>query len=478
MVPLRSKSTFYSVALLIAILLTSCVSSPHSSDGTYPVDTIFTDFYRQFGGQQVLGPAISPLFERDGVSYQYVVSAILAYDPNQVPLNRFRLSRVAASEWQIDALVEPAPDEHRDYYVNGHMIWEELRTFYDQFGSDILGLPLTGVIVNEDKQRYEQYFDGIGFYRNFTDPLGQVHLMPYGAWMCGGNCQYRTVDSTLPVSSYRREYSATEQVFLQVSASLGYRFTGAPLASPRLGSDGNFQMVFENVVMYIDAQDGNQIKLRPLPSWLGIRSQQPLVDEHAEGLSFIETFEGLGYNVPDRFSEYINQHGTISVIGRPITEYSQLSDGGYSQCFTNVCLEYHPTAPEELQVRPHMLGSEYLAIGTKASTTPEPNHTNALQIDVWEDQPLIPSGEEQVIHIQAMQNNAPVQGIKFSLIVTKPDGITITYTLSPTGEDGTTSLTLDPVNGPNGAIVQYQVCVIDSVSPQVCFSRSYSIWDQ
>ena len=477
MFSLRSKLAFFSVPLIFAILLASCVPSSHSSNGTYPIDVTFADFYREIGGQQVLGPAISPLFVKDGVSYQYVVSALLAYNPNQDPLNRYRLSPAAASAWQINGQAEPAPDENRDYYVNGHLIWEELRTFYDQFGSNILGLPLTGVIINENKQRYEQYFDSLGFYRNFTDPVGQVHLMPYGAWLCGNNCQYRTADGTLPSASYRCEYSATEQLFLQVSERLGHRFTGAPLAAPSLGSDGNFQMVFENVLMYIDAQDGNQIKLRPLPSWLGIRSEPPVPPDHGKGSSFYETFEGLGYKVPDLFNEYINQHGTLSVIGGPITEYSSFNDGGYSQCFTNACLEYHPTAPEELQVSPHMLGYDYLAFSHQAST-PVANTSNALQINAWEEHPLIPSGGIQVIHIQATQNNLPMQGINISLIVKKPDGITITYTLDPTEGDGNTSIALDPIDGPNGAIVQYQVCVIGSVSPQVCFSRSYTIWDQ
>jgi hypothetical protein len=477
MFSLRSKPAFYSVALLFVILLTSCASSSLPSNGTYPIDAVFTDFFREFGGQQVLGSPISPVFIKDGVSYQYVVSAILSYDPNQAPLERYKLSSIAASEWQINGLVQPIPEDQSDYYVNGHLIWEELRSFYDQFGCDILGLPLTGVVVNEAKQRYEQYFDGIGFYRNFTDPVGQVHLMPYGAWECGKNCRYRAADSLLPAASYARSFTATEQVFLQVSGDRGYGFTGAPLSPPSLGSDGNYQMVFENVVMYIDSQDGNQIKLRPLPVWLGIRSDKPVMPVNSVGLTFIETGKGLGYNVPDIFVEYIHQHGTMNVAGLPITEINTLSDGGYSQCFTAVCLEYHPTAPEQLRVRPHMLGNEYLAVGSKA-TTPAANAQNVMQINAWEERPLIPSGENQVIHIQAVQNDIPMKGINFSLIVTKPDGITLTYSVEPTGTDGNTSITLDPINGPNGAIINYQVCMIGSASPQVCFSRSYTIWDQ
>jgi hypothetical protein len=361
--------------------------------------------------------------------------------------------------------------------VNGHKIWEEIWSFYDQYGSDIIGLPVTGVTVNDAKQRYEQYFEGIGFYRNYSDPPGQIHLMPYGSWMCGNECQYSVSDATPPTASYSREFSATEQLFLQASERIGYGFTGAPLVSPRLGSDGKYEMVFENVSMYIDPSDGSQIRLRPLPSWLGIQADQPKAAINAEWLSFYQIQDGLGYNVPNTFTQYINNHGSMNYSGNPITEYSSLSDGGYSQCFTNVCLEYHPTAPDGLQVRPHSLGVDYVTMGAKSST-PGSTFTEALQINAWEDNPLIPSGQIQVIHIEATQNNTPMAGIEFSLVVKQPDGITKTYTLDPTGGDGTTSIELDPINGPNGAIIKYEVCVIGAVSPQVCFSRGYTIWDQ
>ena len=72
----------------------------------------------------------------------------------------------------------------------------------------------------------------------------------------------------------------------------------------------------------------------------------------------------------------------------------------------------------------------------------------------------------------------PVRGIEFSLVVKQPDGIEKSYKVNPTGDDGRTSIELDPINGPNGAIVQYEVCVLGAVSPQICFSRNYTIWDQ
>jgi hypothetical protein len=478
MFSLKSGLAISVVALLIIVLMSSCTLSPDAStSGIFSIDPTFSDFYREFGGDESLGPAISPSYDRDGVTYQYVVSGLMAYKPNEVPLRRFHFSPIASVEWHVNGLVEPAPLDSDLHYVNGHHIWEEIWPFYDQYGSDIIGLPVTGVTVNDAKQRYEQYFEGIGFYRNYSDPPGQIHLMPYGTWMCGNECRYQVSDSVPPSASYARKFSATEQLFLQSSERLGYGFTGAPLVSPQLGSDGNYEMVFENVIIYIDPSDGNQIRLRPLPAWLGIQVEKPVAARVADWLTFYPAQNGLGYNIPNLFTEYINDHGSISVSGDPISENRSLTDGGYSQCFINVCLEYHPTAPKGLQVRPHTLGSDYLSMGEKSST-PGVSFTEALQINAWEDYPLIPSGQIQVINIEATQNSVPLQGMEFSLVVKQPDGITKTYSLDPTGEDGNTSIALDPINGPNGAIVQYEVCVIGAIFPQVCFSRSYTIWDQ
>jgi hypothetical protein len=474
----KSRLTLWFVTLLIIATLSACTPSPDASrNGIYPVDPTFADFYRQFGGDSTLGPAISPSFIKVGLTYQYVVSGLMTYNPNEVPLKRFHFSPVAASVWQIHGLVEPAPQDSTNRYENGHKIWEEVWVFYDQYGSDIIGLPLTGVTANDAKQRYEQYFDGLGFYRKYTDPPGQIHLMPYGIWMCGNACQYPVTDSTPPTASYAREYSATEQLFLQASERLGYGFTGAPLKSPQLGSDGYYEMTFENVVLYVDPIDRNQIRLRPLPGWLGIPAEPPEAQQKTAWLTFFQTEAGLGYNLPNTFTEYIDQHGSIAVSGDPLTEYHGQSDGGYSQCFTNLCLEYHPTAPLGLQVRPKPLGLEYLTSGAKSST-PVSTFTEALKINAWEDYPLIPSGTIQVIHIEATQNKVPLAGIEFSLVVKQPDGITKTYPSEPTGEDGSTRISLDPINGPNGAMVQYEVCVIGAVAPQVCFAESYTIWDQ
>lgn len=478
MFSLRSKLAFISVSLLFILFISSCnPSTTASRRGIYTIDPTFSDFYREFGAEDVLGAVISPAFDKDGITYQYVVAGLMAYNPNLDPLKRYLFSPIASTEWKINGPVEPAPADSDAHYVNGHQIWEEVKPFYDQYGQDIMGLPLTSVTINEAKQRYEQYFDGIGFYRNISDPPGQIHLMPYGDWMCGKECRFISSDPTPPAPSFVQDFSATEQLFLQASARLGYGFTGAPLAAPDLGSDGNYQMVFENVVLYIDPTYSHQIRLRPLPEWLGIRAEPPIEAVKADWLTFYPTQAGLGYNVPNLFINYINAHGAEEYSGDPISEYRSLSDGGYSQCFRYVCLEDHPTAPQGLRIRPHALGADYVSAGETTSSVSS-TITDTLEINAWEGAPLIPSGQKQVIHIEARQNRKPLSGIQVSLVVTQPDGITKTYTLEPTGQDGNTSIELDPIDGANGSIVQYQVCVIGGMTQQFCFSQSYTIWDQ
>ncbi len=475
---MKSRLVAILISLLFIGLLAACASSlASSSQTTYQVDATFSDFYREFGGISTLGPAISSIFTNNGLTYQYVVSGLMVYDPNQAALKRFYFSPLATKEWHINDLVEPAPTDPGIDYENGHQIWEEASSFYRQYGPELIGLPVTGVSANDAKQRYEQYFEGLGFYRGYTEAPGQIHLMPYGVWMCGSSCAFQISDTTLPAATYSRENSATEQLFLQASGRLGYGFTGVPLAPPQLGSDGNYEMAFDNVILFIDPTSGDQIRLRPLPSMLGIQAGQPGIETPTDWTSFYTIQDGLGFNVPNTFGAYINEHGGLDYSGLPMAGYLTLSDGGYSQCFTNLCLEYHPTAPRALQIRPHTLGEEYLTLGDNVSASSS-SISDALQINAWEDYPLIPSGQNQGINIEATQNKTPISGLKFSLVVTQPNGIIKTYSLEPTGSDGRTRIELDPIDGSNGAIVQYEVCMLGEAVSQICFSRNYTIWQQ
>ncbi len=169
--------------------------------------------------------------------------------------------------------------------MNGHRIWEEVWPLYDRYGSDLLGLPLTGVTANNEKQRYKKFFEGVGFYRNYSDPLGQIYLLSYGAWMCGASCSFPEPGKLPKYTPYARDFSETEQLLLEESTRHGYGFTGSPLADQEMASDSNFEMAFENVIMFIDASIGNRISLRPLPSWLGIQADSRTQETKADWLT-------------------------------------------------------------------------------------------------------------------------------------------------------------------------------------------------
>jgi hypothetical protein len=46
----------------------------------------------------------------------------------------------------------------------------------------------------------------------------------------------------------------------------------------------------------------------------------------------------------------------------------------------------------------------------------------------------------------------------------------------PTGSDGQTRLTIEPVDAPSGTLIPYQVCIYNLGNRQYCFSESFLIW--
>ncbi len=97
------------------------------------------------------------------------------------------------------------------------------------------------------------------------------------------------------------------------------------------------------------------------------------------------------------------------------------------------------------------------------NAVPEGSLADALQINTYEQIPLISLGQRQVINVEVRQNDAPVGGLELSPIVKQPYGISKTYQLNPTGTDGKTGVELNPIDDPNGTVIPYQVCLIGTV---------------
>jgi hypothetical protein len=176
--------------------------------------------------------------------------------------------------------------------------------------------------------------------------------------------------------------------------------------------------------------------------------------------------------------DYITQYGGIEVFGYPFTQEYDVTTQVTRQCFVNVCLEFHRTAPELLRIRPQPVGYIYRALNgfPQANTTPTPIYQSA-SLKTWESEPLIPQSHQQVIWAAVYDDGIPVSGIELRLTLTLPDGTQQTYLMSLTDDQGQSWVTLPSIRGANGTLVPYQVCVTSAAMDTLCDQQSFILWD-
>ena len=151
----------------------------HSNQTIAVVDTHFSHFYDLLGGEDVLGSLISPIFSNHGREYQYTAAALMVYDPQDVSGQHYQLAPIGIEI----GIAEPPSDPASP---GGHKVFSGFQGFYEQLGgAQVVGLPLTDVRYNHERGGIEQYFENLGFYQLDSDPPHEIHLISYGAWMCG-----------------------------------------------------------------------------------------------------------------------------------------------------------------------------------------------------------------------------------------------------------------------------------------------------
>lgn len=450
--------------LSLSLFIVSCGVMEQPIPGTFAVGETFKVFYKNAGGRDILGPAISATIVSENVEYQYVSAGLMYYDPEKAPAQQFGFYPLAKEQWNINSIPDPPPAESSTPYLNGHALWEDAWLLYNRLGSGVVGAPLTGVITNNEKQRYEQYCEGLGFYRDFNAPPDEIHLMPYGEWACTENCTYFFGDAVPPARMIERPTSEIEKIFLDTAERLGYDYTGKPINLPEYAIDGYVEMAFENVIMYFDPEYPFPVMLRPLPIWLGMVEEPPLFSLNLDWLDFRETYDGLGFDIPVFLSDFIISHGGFELAGEPLTHYQSLADGGYQQCYTNICLEYHPGAPTNLRVQGSPLGTQFLSQGSPLRVFVNLSDTN------------FPANQPVTIEVYALQNGQILRNIMFELVLTMPIGSAQNYFVSPDSEDGISNVTLSPLDLPQGSRVGYQVCAAGMVGEQECAMGTFTIW--
>jgi hypothetical protein len=270
------------------------------------VDPTFKEFYAILGGIERLGPPLTTLFEREGQRCQFTEAVLMCVGPTET--NAARHFYLAPLGLQMDVREETplaaAQAGTRDL-GEGFVLYEEFAPLYDQlFGALYAGRPLTQVRVNQASRRYEQFFENVGFYRRFDDPPDQVHMLPYGAYLCGPDCSHWLDDFWLIQQS-----GMIPQPFELSVQRLGLSALGAPLTQPSRTADGFIEQVYDNALLFAPETDLSQVRLRPLVRMLAfVQSEKLTVEKPHDQLVFYEVKDGLGYNVPVFFDHFIAFH--------------------------------------------------------------------------------------------------------------------------------------------------------------------------
>jgi hypothetical protein len=471
--------------LLILLFLTGCagersgfVIAP-TPEGAKSVDVLFREFYDHLGGMQVLGPAISPIFSHENRKYQYVQSGCMEYNLDALPSERFRLSPLGL-DLGISEPPVSAPLQSDLVYVDGHVIYSGFVPLYRQLGgARFVGRPLSEVHYNQEKQRFEQYFENLGFYWVESDPPEKVSLLAYGAWKCDSKCRHQTpVSAQVQLPSLST--SLDGKIFQEVVARLGADFTGFALSDPYIGNDGKLEQIYENIVLVENPKSPAHVSLQPLPGKIGIQPGPMVEYNGVEGMEFWPVEGELGHNVPEQFLDYITQHGGVEVSGSPISELALEDDQVFRQCYINLCLDYHlqSNIPMDLRIRPAPLGQQYLEryYLTQGGGFTESQDLRTISLQVWERYQFVGSNQAQEIGASIFEGKSPLSSIEPVLTLIMPDGTQKSYYFPPTGSDGQTLLRLDPIEAQNGTLVPYQVCISSLTNELFCVKDSFVIW--
>lgn len=503
MIKLQVLRTFFVLISIVPLsaITTACdnlgAGSAYPSSDIYGIDPLFQDFYDRIGGANTLGQAISTTFTYGNSSYQYTASGLLAYDPSLQSSQQFYLAPIGNDLGLRQAAVAP-PNDPDMLYVDGHIIPPAFASMYQFFGARIAGSPLTEARYNPEMQRFEQYFENLGFYRKENDPPQAVYLLAYGSWKCAENCsQPRNPNAEV------RLPESVGAIFAKSVERLGAQFTGFAISTPYNTPDGYGEQVFENVVLMTDPNQNGRVILRPITASLGIQPEPLALPSNQAGMTFILVEGERGHNVPEAFLDYLAQHGGLDASGPPISELFQVSPTVYRLCFTNLCLDERREESGPLHILPAALGHEYRRlpirplepipahnnppVQTAPITSPQPHAASPAQaaaalpgkaIEAWVRHTVLAPNQRQEFSIQVRDQDGPIRDAEPYINLTFSDGSVRTYYPPPTGKDGLTGLILEPIDAPTGSAVFFEVCDYNAGEGESCFEGSFLVWQQ
>ncbi len=464
------------VLILSAGIISACSGMDQHTAGYYIVDPRFSDLYDRLQGDETLGPPISNKKYVAGTNQekQYFEGVVMVYDPDHSP--HYYLAPVGVEAGFSD-LPNPFPEDLNVRYLNGFIIPIEFSQFYDRMGGERwVGLPLTRARYNPEKDRIEQYFENMGFFRYQEDPPETVHLMSYGLWKCAGECsQYSGVKNT---GFGTPDVEEVPSPFGEAIARFGTSFTGQAVSDAYHGDDDRIEQIFQNVVLYQDANSPIGVSLRPISSLLEKGEGTYQSREESRQEYFREVLDGQGYYIPDYFMDHINKYFGFDVSGEPISRSAEIRDGVFNQCFENYCLIYDAAADPGQAVRIMPQGQKYkdtFQREVKASSE-QLVIVRDIQLDIWEQLPQISSQERQQIGACIHDGAAPMMNVLAEISINAAGYGQSSYQFGPTDAGGCAFLELDPIQAANGTTVDYQVCFFSPEDSEYCQRDSFLIW--
>jgi hypothetical protein len=480
---MRSRLSWLIIFVSIAgLLLPACTpAGSGNAQTTYQISPLFRELYEKLGGEDVLGPAISKSFKLDSFECQYTTTVMICVNPQLTNDDRLFFYPLADG-MNIQEDPGQSPAQTGSMVIDGYTVYDEFIALYNQLGGQLVGRPLTQAHINYSQQRIEQYFENVGFYRKFSDPVGSAHLLAYGAYSCIDECSYTPLVEASILNASR---AGQDQPLLAGLSEMGdTSILGNPLTQPYIASDGMEEQVYENVVLYAPLNNPSAAKLRPLSSLLNIPRTEPGTRQYSssDGMVFYATDGSKGYHVPLVFDQFIAEHGGKDFSGNPIGEVFQYLDSIYRQCFENYCLDYDASAPTDENVRMAALGAQYMLqiSGSEvAPTQPVERSSSNIVLTISEQSSVLSGENQQKIDILVTQKNdlQPVTNVEASLVLNLPDGSQMTAGFPATGLDGRSSVVIPKLeNVTNGTILEYQVCLIGIVGDAICGTDSYVIW--
>lgn len=439
--------------------------------GTYAIDPIFSDFYQALGGEQVLGPAISPAKRIESQTTQYTESSLMIFDPLQPASARYQLAPLGITLGVAEG--DLLGKTYRDgRIIGGYLVIEEFLIVYEKLGgARFVGRPISEATYNVEKRRVEQYFENLGMYQ--LDGRSEVQFMPYGAYACDRNCRAQKSIAGIPARQ-----PILPEAFLKKTLELGLPFVGKPLTGLQLAADGKQEVIFENLVLFSDPESPEQVAVRPIAAAINQEARELTVPDGSNLNVFHEINEGLGFNVPLHFISYLEKFGGMQVAGEPISEVFSPEDGIYWQCFTNLCLQFNLNAEGDQRLRPVPLGAEYKTQAfEQVRDFSSSQDIKKVDIRVWEENTYVSSQSPQVLHAAIYEEGKPLKNYEPLLIATMPDGSQRKAYFPPSDEQGSSSIQIAPIPAPSGTLIAYQVCLFGLDGEQTCVGDNYLIWD-